>query len=252
MSRPPFLLHPNLVFTLVLLGALAGCDEAAVYEPASVATTIETLASPVRAGICHFDSELGSYTLLDLVDRAAEAHRRHGDAGPGEAVPGISGFVFDEDCQLVAVPYAELEQLAPIHAVYESGAYLGSTAGEVTGSVKAVDINLLGDRANTSACEAADFAGIDFSGPSDIALVQRGTCQFADKVANAEAAGAEAVIIFNQGNSPDRLGLIVGNATVLTGGGIYTPGIPIVGASFDNGVALADPGSVARVRVDLP
>ena len=37
----------------------------------------------------------------------------------------------------------------------------------------------------------------------NIALVQRGTCNFTVKVANAEAAGASAVIIFNQGNTPD-------------------------------------------------
>ena len=57
-------------------------------------------------------------------------------------------------------------------------------------------------RATTSGCEAADFAGLDFSGPDDIALIQRGTCTFAVKAVNAQAAGAEAVIIFNQGNTP--------------------------------------------------
>jgi Zn-dependent M28 family amino/carboxypeptidase len=79
--------------------------------------------------------------------------------------------------------------------------------------------------------------------PNDIALIQRGTCTFADKALNAQAAGAEAVIIFNQGNTPDREGLIVGTLAPAE------PSIPVVGASFADGVALAQPGSTAHVRV---
>ena len=102
-------------------------------------------------------------------------------------------------------------------------------------------------RATTSGCEASDFAGLDFSGPADIALIQRGTCTFADKALNAEAAGAEAVIIFNQGNDPTREGLIVG-----TLGGLNVVDIPVVGASFADGVALSQPGSTAFIDVDPP
>lgn len=43
--------------------------------------------------------------------------------------------------------------------------------------------------------EASDFAGKDLKGK--IALVERGTIAFADKVANATAAGANAVLIYN-------------------------------------------------------
>jgi Zn-dependent M28 family amino/carboxypeptidase len=75
------------------------------------------------------------------------------------------------------------------------------------------------------------------------ALCVRG-CQAHSKALNAEAAGAEAVIIFNQGDTPDREALIVG-----TLGGTNVVGILVVGASFPDGVALAQPGSTARVRV---
>jgi hypothetical protein len=50
---------------------------------------------------------------------------------------------------------------------------------------------------SASGCSASDFAGF-VSG--NIALIQRGTCTFAQKVANAEAAGASAAVIFNEGN----------------------------------------------------
>ena len=79
--------------------------------------------------------------------------------------------------------------------------------------------------------------------------MQRGTCNFGDKALFAERAGAEAVIIFNQGNSPDREGLIVANASTLTDGTPVTHGIPVVGASFADGVALSQPGSTAYVNV---
>jgi Zn-dependent M28 family amino/carboxypeptidase len=147
---------------------------------------------------------------------------------------------------------SELEQLTPVAAAYETGAFSGSGSGEMTGTVIPVDINLTGDRASSSGCEAADFDGLDFSGTADIALVQRGTCNFGDKAFFAEQAGAEAVIIFNQGNSPDREGLVVADASSRTDGTPVQHGIPVVGASFQQGVALAEPGSTARVMVPAP
>ena len=90
-------------------------------------------------------------------------------------------------------PTPTLQQLTPVAASYETGTFTGTGFGTVTGNVIAVDINLVPPRASTSGCEAADFAGLNFSGPSDIALIQRGTCTFATKAVNAQAAGAEAV-----------------------------------------------------------
>ena len=143
-------------------------------------------------------------------------------------------------------PPSVLQQLTPVSATYETGAFTGSGFGEVTGNVIPVDINLVPPRASTSGCEAADF--VNFGGPADIALIQRGTCTFAAKAVNAQAAGAEAVIIFNQGNTPEREGLIVG--TLIPGGEGVT--IPVVGGSFANGEALSQAGSTALIDVDPP
>ena len=66
--------------------------------------------------------------------------------------------------------------MTPIEADYETGVFTGSGSGTVEGQVIPVDINLTGDRASTSGCEPLDFDGIDWSGPADIALIQRGTC----------------------------------------------------------------------------
>jgi Zn-dependent M28 family amino/carboxypeptidase len=51
-----------------------------------------------------------------------------------------------------------------------------------------------------SGCKAEDYAGVE----DKVALVQRGTCPFIDKWQFAQAAGAKAVIIYNEGNAPDR------------------------------------------------
>jgi hypothetical protein len=176
--------------------------------------------------------------------------RAAGTEGYAESVKYVPGLLRDAGYQVTLDEFefqfvfpALLQQLTPINAEYETGTFTNSGDGDVTGPVIPVDINLVPPRASTSGCEAADFAGLDFSGPNDIALIQRGTCTFADKALNAQAAGAEAVIIFNQGNTPDREALIVGTLAPAE------PTIPVVGASFADGVALAQPGSTARVRV---
>ena len=147
---------------------------------------------------------------------------------------------------------AELRQTAPTAAEYPTGVFTGSGSGTVEGMVVPVDINLVGDRASSSGCEPADFTGLDLSGAADIALIQRGTCNFGTKAQNAELAGAEGVIIFNQGNSPDREALVVADASSLDDGTAVSHTIPVVGASFANGEALAVPGATAFVNVLPP
>jgi Zn-dependent M28 family amino/carboxypeptidase len=81
-----------------------------------------------------------------------------------------------------------------------------SGSGDVTGRlVPTNDIEIPPAPApnSSSGCEAADFPAA-VSG--QIALVQRGTCDFSVKAANAKAAGAKAVVIFNEGQ-PGRTDL---------------------------------------------
>ena len=78
-----------------------------------------------------------------------------------------------------------------------------------------------------------------------VALVQRGTCGFAVKVLNAQAEGAAAVIVMNEGQ-PGRTGLVgmIGDATGLT--------IPAVFVTFDAGADLAStPGATVEVKVEF-
>lgn len=146
---------------------------------------------------------------------------------------------------------AILQQTAPVTATYVTGAFTGSGYGNVSGPVIPVDLSIANPAASTSGCEAADFAGLDFSGSNDIALIQRGSCFFAVKAVNAQAAGAEAVVIMNIG-TPGNTGPFVGNASALPDGSPSNLTIPVVGASFADGVALSQPGSTAIVTLEPP
>jgi Zn-dependent M28 family amino/carboxypeptidase len=163
----------------------------------------------------------------------------------------------------VAEPVQQLTPLPPV--THESGDVTGSDLGTVTAAVTPIDINLTGDRANTSGCQGAfteatvgapltaDPGGVDdFAGftAGNIALIQRGGCSFALKVANAQTAGAAAVILFNQGNTPERSVTLTNiTAEPPPGSAFTTIEVPVVGVSFAAGELLARTGSTATVSV---
>ncbi len=135
------------------------------------------------------------------------------------------------------VDTAVLAQTGPTPATYVYNTDYTEMAfaseGDVTAAVTVVDVNLTGDRASTSGCEDSDFAGFP---DGNIALIQRGTCTFREKAQNALEAGADGVIIFNQGNvdpAEDRSGLLQGTLDPP----IFP--LPVVGTTFALGEALA-------------
>src|SRR5256885_1140279 len=81
---------------------------------------------------------------------------------------------------------------------------------------------------SSSGCTAADFSGFV---TGRIALIQRGSCFFGVKVLNAQAAGASGVVIFNEGNTPARSGVLSGSLLDANGNPII-PTIPVAFTSF--------------------
>ncbi len=126
----------------------------------------------------------------------------------------------------------ELQQTSPTPTTYVFGTdfftMVLSGSGDVTAHLTPVDVTIPPPGGSTSGCEAADFAGFP---AGNIALIQRGTCTFATKALNAQAAGASGVIIFNEGNNAGRVDAILGTL----GPGVT---IPAVFASFPVGSAL--------------
>ena len=110
------------------------------------------------------------------------------------------------------------------------GTLLYSGSGAVEAPVVAVDLLLPSPSANasTSGCEGSDFASFPRGA---VALLQRGGCFFREKVENAAAAGAGAVVVMNEGN-PGRRGLF--QATL----GSPQVSIPALAASVRVGDAL--------------
>lgn len=118
-----------------------------------------------------------------------------------------------------------------------------SPAGDVTALVQGVDLTLPPTPApsSTSGCETADFDGFV---AGRIALIQRGTCAFVDKVRNAAAAGASGVIVFNEGQ-PGRTDAYPLDLRE------WRAGIPMVFADFAVGNELAaTPAATVRLKVD--
>ncbi|MGN0064881.1 MAG: M28 family metallopeptidase [Nocardioides sp.] len=140
-----------------------------------------------------------------------------------------------------------LEQTAPTPTTYVEDVDFAPTdqspAGEVTAAVTPVDVALGAGNTSSSGCEASDFAGFP---AGNIALIQRGTCTFELKGENASAAGASAIVFFNQGNtsSPDRTGI----PGVTLGNGYE--GVPAVGATYALGAALSQAAGLA-MHVDV-
>jgi len=105
----------------------------------------------------------------------------------------------------------------------------GQSNGETTADVQpAGGILIPSTGGSTAGCAASDFDGFV---AGRIALIQRGTCLFSEKVANAQAAGASGVLIFNEGNTDERSGPFSGS---LSG----VPPIPVGFIPFADGQEL--------------
>jgi len=118
-----------------------------------------------------------------------------------------------------------------------------SGSGDVTAPLIPIDVVLppgAAANSNTSGCEAEDFAAAGFT-PGNIALMQRGICPFAQKVENAQNAGASAAIVFNEGQD-GRQDVVAG-----TLGDDITATIPAIGTSFAIGNELAAQSATVRV-----
>jgi Zn-dependent M28 family amino/carboxypeptidase len=157
---------------------------------------------------------------------------------------------FDFDFFQETAP-AEFQRISPSPRTYTltdeflTMEYSGS--GDVTGSIVPTNDIVIppGPTASTShsGCEAGDFAPASAT-QDQVALVQRGTCDFVVKARNAENAGYDAVIIFNEGQE--------GRQDVINGtlGGVDVT-IPVIGTTFAIGEELynQDRAGDAVVRV---
>lgn len=264
--RPPRILPVPVrsPFTLLLPLALGvgACSEGAA-DPTALAPAgaAEAAQKACDWRVNNNVQKLTECVTLDGVMEHLQAFQSFADANGGDRESGFPGYYASADYvdqQLTEAGYtverqpfqhliwevqtAVVEQVAPVPVAYtrpaEYTVMTYSPSGGATAPVSAVDFASF-----DSGCDPADYAGFP---AGHIALVRRGACTFSTKGSLGEAAGAVAVIVANDGLTPDRMGPIAGTL------GEGYDGVPVVSVGYDLGEAFAaTPGLVMTVSVDV-
>jgi hypothetical protein len=162
------------------------------------------------------------------------ASRNSGEPGYRASVDYVAGLMQAAGYGVTIQPYTfdyfayqgtpSLSELMPIAHDYTlvTDWNPGRSLGSATADLKPAGGIVIPSPGGThSGCDPSDFTG--FAGR--IALIQRGTCTFSQKIQNAQDAGASGVIIFNEGNTPERSGVFSGSLSSV-------PPIPVAFTSF--------------------
>lgn len=250
-GRPARLgLAATLTTAALVLAACGGGDGAGPDQKTSNAGADDASCD---TRVNNTSAKLLQCVTLDGVRAHQAALQAIADANGGTRVSGSPGYdksaeyaaqVFRDAGYLVTVqPFqfqtfvslapSILEQVAPSAATIANSILSYSGSGDVTAPVTA----LPGPGTDaTPGCEAADFAGFP---AGHIALISRGACTFAIKANNAYAAGAVAVVIYN--NTAGTLNGTLGNN--------FSLDLPVTSVTQAVGQQLAaTPALVLRVK----
>jgi Zn-dependent M28 family amino/carboxypeptidase len=223
-----------------------------VASAALVATLLLTAASAPAESIDSTDLRVG-VTVPGIREHLAALQRIAATAGGTRAMgtPGYEASVayvrqrlaaagYRVSTQRFQVPYFT-ETAMPVlfgrrgyQPVTEVRTMRYSGGGDVTAPVHGVGLMVPPPAIPSSAsgCERADFTGMPRGA---VALMQRGTCPFGQKARNAQAAGAAAAVIMNEGQ-PGRTEAVSGT---VEGSGVT---IPVLSVSYQVGMELAGAG----------
>lgn len=216
---------------------------AATAAAATAALALTTLASsPAQADNPNNSKKMTQAVTVDNVHDHLEAFQEIADANDGNRGAGTSGYEasaqyvektlrdagYTTERQYFDFIYEEthaasLDEISPEARSVEHVpmSYSQPTpAGGVTAELAAPS--------NPLGCTADAYAGVDIAGK--IAVVSRGECAFGDKAAAADAAGAAAVIVYN--NAPGTL-----NGTL---GGVNPDSAPATGVTQEEGQKILD------------
>lgn len=239
--------------TGLLIPSVAGTVQADDHRDGPIARLVQAVT---------LDNTLGHLRHFQQIADVNGGTRAAGSTGHAASAGYVAGQLeaagYDVEYQPFEFLYFDdpepvLERVEPEATAYVIGDDFAtmqySGAGDVTAAVVPVDLVLppgAEPNTSTSGCEPEDFDGFP---AGSIALLQRGTCPFFDKATNAEAAGAAAVVIFNEGQPATNAQ--PEDRTVTINGDLGAPvGIPVVGTSFAVGEALAAEGTVVHVATD--
>jgi subtilisin family serine protease len=217
-------------------GGCASADSAMAIDDA-VADGVDVINFSI-GGSSNFFGSADDVAFLFAAADGVWVATSNGNDGPGagtvgtpSGVPWITAVGATQDD---GVFYNELVVNAP-------GSVAGNyTAVEGDSDVTLADTGPITDDVTMVSGDGFACGGID---PIDgIALVSRGGCAFSDKYNNAEAAGAVAIIVFNDGANAGRIDPIVMSAP-----GTNIPGVMI---GYFDGIALAAESGVNATMDD--
>ncbi|MEO5898170.1 MAG: carboxypeptidase regulatory-like domain-containing protein [Vicinamibacterales bacterium] len=80
-----------------------------VQVSGSTATIVSDRRSDSKVSLCHRTEGSQGYHMITVAQEAEAAHRAHGDAKPGERVPGTQAQIFDQNCQAIG-PAVDVEK----------------------------------------------------------------------------------------------------------------------------------------------
>jgi Zn-dependent M28 family amino/carboxypeptidase len=219
-----------------------------VANPAPAATTPDT--SELREAVTP-EAILAHEEELQAIADANDDTRASGTPGydaslayvkeqldaTGYFTTSVQEFDFDFFSELADPSFERVSPDPEVYVLDDDFATMDySGSGDVTGDlVPTNDVQIppgATASSSSSGCEPADFTAASATDPQ-IALVQRGTCDFVVKAQNAQDAGYDAVVIFNEGQE--------GRQETLSGtlGGVQVT-IPVIGTSFAVGEELYD------------
>lgn len=201
------------------IGGCAGADSAAAIDQA-VADGVDVINYSIGGGSTAFAGP-DDIAFLFAANAGVFVATSNGNAGPGAqttgtpaGVPWITAVGATQDNEVFAL---SLQVTAPSGI---AGDYLGlegggdvsfASTGDIAGSIVSAVPHM--------GCSALSNGG-DIAG--NIALVIRGGCAFTTKYNNAAAAGATAIVVYNDGANASRIDPIVMSAP-----GTTIPGIMI-------------------------
>jgi Zn-dependent M28 family amino/carboxypeptidase len=159
----------------------------------------------------------------------------------------VQNFRFDAFRELATPVFARLSPSPRDFVANEDFITMDySETGDVTGALVATNDIVIppGAEASTSnsGCEPGDFTPASTT-QLQVALMQRGTCDFTVKATNAQNAGYDAAVIFNEGQ-PGRDETLAG-----TLGATDQSTIPVIGTSFAIGEELYNQVRAGTVTV---
>ena len=217
-------------------GGCASADSAMAIDDA-VADGVDVINFSI-GGSSNFFGSADDVAFLFAAADGVWVATSNGNSGPGagtvgtpSGVPWITAVGATQDD---GVFYNELIVNAP-------GSVAGNyTAVEGSGGVTLADKGPITDDVTLVSGDGLACGPVDPI--SGIALVSRGACAFSDKYNNAEAAGASAIVVFNDGANAGRIDPIVMSAP-----GTNIPGVMI---GFFDGIALAAESGVNATMDD--